>query len=179
MYNIPEYSNYYLTEDHRVCKKVNNKEVTRQAKGNGTFKLKNDQGEWKTVFLTRILASVFPPKPPEGFKQVPGYESLFINLLGQVWSSPTVNTPLGKILTPVTSCGYPRVSTGEYGTVAIHQLLALTYIDSKYIDKGLCVMHLDDDKLNYELSNLKVGTYSENIKAAYDSGLNPGNGLKK
>ena len=42
----------------------------------------------------------------------------------------------------------------------------------------LCCMHLDDNKHNNDLDNLKVGTYSENNKAAYSTVANLGNGLK-
>jgi hypothetical protein len=57
----------------------------------------------------------------------------------------------------------------------IQKLMAITFLDPDYSNKGLCVMHKDDDKTNNVLTNLKIGTYSENNKSAYDNGLNNGN----
>ena len=62
---------------------------------------------------------------------------------------------------------------------SIHSLIAITFLDENYIGKGLCCLHLDNNKNNHQLSNIKIGTYSENNKQAYTDGVNEGNGLKR
>lgn len=180
---IPEYSEYKLLECsdgiYKIIKIKTGKEVTitNPKKGNPYAKLKNDLGSWKSVGLHKIIALCNPPKVPEGFVLVPGYSKTFINKQGDVWISPGETNPLGTFSSPsINTTDYPIVSTECVGTKHsryVHILLALTYLDPSYLDKGLCVMHLDDNKSNFDLSNLKVATYSENNKAAYDTGVNP------
>lgn len=49
----------------------------------------------------------------------------------------------------------------------LHHLLALAYIRN---DKFEVVEHLDDNPLNYDISNLKFSTQSENLKRAFKNG---------
>ena len=49
----------------------------------------------------------------------------------------------------------------------LHHLLALAYIRN---DKFEVVEHLDDNPLNYDISNLKFSTQSENLKRAFENG---------
>ena len=49
----------------------------------------------------------------------------------------------------------------------LHHLLALAYINN---DKFEVIEHLDDNPLNYDLSNLKISTQSENLKRAFKNG---------
>lgn len=51
----------------------------------------------------------------------------------------------------------------------IHVLLAKAYIPNP--NNYPVVMHLDNDKTNYNLNNLKWGTVSQNTKAAFDDKL--------
>ena len=51
----------------------------------------------------------------------------------------------------------------------IHVLLAKAFIPNP--NNYPIVMHLDNDKTNYKLNNLKWGTISENTQAAFDDGL--------
>lgn len=174
---IPGFSNY-LFEDDQIVNLTTNKIVTwstRLKTKHPFVKLKNDNGEWKQLSKQKVISLVLPVAPPIGHHKVPGVLGLWINRKGSVWSEPTTITPLGTYLTIQYSDDpqkYPHVGC-KTGNWNVHQLLALTFIDPEYISKGLCVMHLDDDKNNFCLSNLKVGSYSENNKAAYDSGVNP------
>lgn len=174
---IPGFTNYSFCINTKTVKNIpRNKLVTvSSSKKSGTYvKIKSDAGAWKSISINTLESLCFPPEPPIGYVEVDKYPGVFINEFGQVWLAPTKSSPLGKYGTvyfPKDSKHYPSVST-KYGTLAIHQLLALAFLDSNYSEKGLCVMHLDDDKHNFKLSNLKVGTYSENNKAAYDSGVN-------
>ena len=51
----------------------------------------------------------------------------------------------------------------------LHRLLALAYLKNEN-DSIALVEHLDDNPLNYDLSNLKFSSYSENIKRAFING---------
>lgn len=56
-------------------------------------------------------------------------------------------------------------------TNTIHRLVALTYIPNPHNYR--VVRHLDNNKLNNHVSNLKWWTHSENNKQAIDDGLRP------
>lgn len=49
----------------------------------------------------------------------------------------------------------------------LHDILALAYIRN---EKFEVVEHLDDNPLNYDISNLKFSTQSENLKRAFKNG---------
>lgn len=180
---IPEYSEYDLIKVDglfKIIKTSSGKEIsiTSPKKGKEYVKLKNDLGLWKSVSLSKIIALCYPPAPPEGFTLVPGYTKTFVSKNGETWIGPGETTPLGTLSRPrYYENDYPQVcverETKNNGSRYVHILLALAYLDKDYLDKGLCVMHLDDNKANFCLSNLKIGTYSENNKAAYDTGVNP------
>lgn len=182
MYEIPNFPDYLLADcKSKVIRKKNNTEVTLQMRrgSKGHFKLKNALNKWQEISLSKILALIFPASIPEGFIQIPKYPGYFVNSQGEVWSAPSKPHPQGNMLTiQFQENKYPTVSIANT-TVAGHILLALTFLDPNYLESGYCVMHLDDNKHNFSLSNLKIGTYSENNTAAYAAGLNPGNGMKK
>lgn len=182
MYEIPSFSAYLLTPELEVLRKKDNKimPVYEDSAGNKFLKLKTDTGSFVKRAKAAIVALAIPVIAPEGFTEVPSYKGLFVSKEGGVWSAPSHKFPLGSYLKAYDNPnGYSSINTTRHGCVDVHKLLALTYLDKEYIQKGLCVMHLDDNKHNFSLKNLKVGTYSENNKAAYANGLNSGNGLKK
>lgn len=182
MYEIPNFSDYILTPEMEILRKKDNKvmPIYEDSAGNKFLKLKTDSGKFVKRVKDAIIALALPVKEPEGFIEVPSYKDLFVSMDGKVWSAPTHKFPLGTYLKINNGPNrYSSVNTSRYGCVEVHKLLALTFLDKDYLHKGLCVMHLDDNKHNFSLNNLKIGTYSENIKAAYANGLNPGNGLKK
>lgn len=82
---------------------------------------------------------------------------------GRIWSNKK-NTWL-KI--SETNGGYKQVNIGKV-IWTIHRLLATLFIPNP--DDLPIVMHLDNDRTNNSLNNLKWGTYSENQKHAYRSG---------
>lgn len=173
--DIEGYSNYYIDDKGNVINKRSNKKVSETVVGTNSrkLKLKDDSGLWKSVSKTKVLSLSREVSPPKGFFKVPGFMYLWVNELGEVWSAPNRNFPLGSILAQSkTSKGYLRVTTIE-GEIGVHQLIAFTFFDPEYLKRGLCVLHLDDDKTNNNKNNLKVGTYSENNKAAYLTGVNP------
>jgi len=70
--------------------------------------------------------------------------------------------------------GYLRLNLyydkNKYKTVKIHRLMAEVFIPNTYNKET--VNHIDGNKLNNHISNLEWATYSENIKHAYENGLN-------
>lgn len=148
--------------------------------GYKTYKVKNNTGKWVQLNLSKLKSLVGEVlKMPDDAKKIPGYNDYYIDKRGTVYSF-SIQRPDGIIMKQsIGSNGYPKINLGARKSKEIHQLLAITFIVEDYIERGLCVLHRDDNKLNCVLTNLCVGTYSQNNKDAYKSKLNPGNGLKK
>ena len=151
------------------------------AQGGVRFKMKNDVGTWFSVSERKIksLTSLKLVLPDDAVV-VPHSKDTYITPNGEVFTYSTANPQGTKLTIHVGSNGYPRVTVfykDKYSGIAVHRLLLEAFVDKDYISKGLCCLHKDDNKLNYCLDNLKIGTYSENNKDAYRTGLNPGNGL--
>ena len=69
-------------------------------------------------------------------------------------------------------CGIKYIqSDGSFKTITkrVHRLVAEAFID--HDDKNNIVMHLDNNKGNNSIDNLKWGTIQENTRQAYDDGL--------
>jgi len=118
---------------------------------------------------------------PTGAKSIPYTDNTyFTDKTGTIYSFSR-SYPNGKILKPsVGSSGYPSVNIvfkGRRRFITVHQLICRTFISVNYIEEGYCCLHADDNKLNYSLSNLSVGTYSQNNRDAYTRNLNTGNTL--
>lgn len=155
----------------------------RDFEGKSMVKLKHNSSVWKNVRLSSLksLCGIETLLIPKTARVIPHTEGLYhIDPEGNIYSFNSVRT--GKILKPYTPEGnYPVVKIfykGKSRNVEVHQLMCVTFIMEDYVEKGLVCMHSDDDKNNYSLSNLQVGTYSQNNKDAYTRGLNKGNGLK-
>lgn len=86
-----------------------------------------------------------------------------------------------KIRASFNNCGYLRVKIYNQ-KYFVHRLIAKTFIPNP--ENYPVVMHLDNDKTNNKLSNLRWGTYSQNTQQAcregrikgYQKGI--GNGLR-
>ena len=111
--------------------------------------------------------------------EIKGHPGYYITRRGHVYS------PRGKLKLKLNDSGYYRVTL--YGDIKerllVHRLVAEAYIPNP--DNLPIVMHLDNDKTNNKVSNLKCGTQSDNliqayednrIKTSYKPGI--GNGLK-
>jgi hypothetical protein len=83
--------------------------------------------------------------------------------------------PMGSAL---SSTGYLRVALEEKDSTSrknrfVHRLVASTFIENDDPDNKTIVMHLDNDKLNNHVSNLRWGTYSDNAQQAHADKLVP------
>ena len=95
----------------------------------------------------------------ENWKSIDEYENYEISDHGNV-----KNITTNKILKPsIDSNGYYKLSLYKNKiktTSKIHRLVAHAFLDNH--DDKLCVDHIDRDKLNNHISNLRYATNSEN-----------------
>jgi len=167
--------NRYNYSDKKVIDLVTktNMKLHSRKTGSTYYKLKNNKGVWGQITPQKLnsLCGIFTPMPKES-KLIPGFSNAWINKEGEVYVI-SVQNPDGYVLAHrVGNNGYPVVRL-ESKPVEVHKLLCKTFIMEDYIEKGLVCMHADDIKTNIDLSNLSVGTYSQNNLDAYASGANP------
>tara|TARA_R110000851_G_scaffold269038_1_gene421719 strand:+ start:664 stop:1254 length:591 start_codon:yes stop_codon:yes gene_type:complete len=180
---VENFTNYYYNKKSFTVHKIpSGCEITKQINKSGrqTFKMKGDDGYWKTMSMSKIRSlSKDVITIPQCAKELPYSDGkVFVSPLGDVYSFTTINPRGIKLKHGVSEAKYPSVSIflcGRYRTKGVHQLVAMTFIDKDYLEKGLVCMHKDDNKNNCHLSNLSVGTYSKNNKDAYITGVNTGN----
>tara|TARA_R110000796_G_C14248520_1_gene398257 strand:- start:22 stop:456 length:435 start_codon:yes stop_codon:yes gene_type:complete len=93
-------------------------------------------------------------------KEIPNYNGRYlISKEGGVYSIPK-----GRHLKPYKSVrGYLVVNLSKK-LRPIHQLVAETYLDASYKDKGLVVDHIDRVKTNNELANIRLISKADNFK---------------
>jgi hypothetical protein len=177
--NIKGFPNYHWdgTDVWNIHKRRLVKTTTRKGSTSSFVKLKSDIGAWLSVQISRVRSLSGESDVPVGFVLVPHTKGkVFINPNGEIYSCQTVRT--GIKLVPRVYTDYPIISINykdRNRKVEVHQLMCVTFYDRSYIEKGLVCLHKDNDKSNYLLTNLKVGTYSENNKQAYADGINQGN----
>lgn len=100
---------------------------------------------------------------------IKGYEGKYkINESGII-----INKKGHAMRTAVSNSGYLRVCLEEKDSTnrineSVHRLVAKTFIENDDPVNKNVVMHLDNDRLNNHISNLKWGTQSENMKQAFD-----------
>ena len=103
-------------------------------------------------------------------KQIPNFPNYTISIDGIIMGQTAEKAQThGKN-------GYKYVTVYANNTskkLYVHRLMAELYIPNP--ENKRTVNHIDGDKHNNNLSNLEWNTDGENIKHAYDNGLNPGN----
>jgi hypothetical protein len=117
---------------------------------------------------------------PEGFKEISGYDGrYFINEKGEVWSTfkhrvltqhldSSKNYLQSLLMVPGRKTGIPR---------SIHKLMAITWLGKPPGEIGskrgqYCINHKDGNKLNNHVDNLEWMTSEENLRHAWENGLN-------
>lgn len=100
------------------------------------------------------------------WRQVCGFENYLINCKGQI-----VNTSTHKLLRFSERNGYLRVNLSQNNKqhqLSVHRLVYETFIGS--IPKDMLVDHIDGNRANNKLNNLRLVTQSENMKNSMANG---------
>lgn len=117
---------------------------------------------------------------------IPGYEGLYqVSNFGRIRSLNRIKfngkgyyTLPARIISIYykSNHGYPTVhltnSNGKKCVATIHRLVATAFVPNP--ENLPVVLHSDDNKLNLRSDNLTWGTQSENLIAAFKTGVNPG-----
>lgn len=112
----------------------------------------------------------------EIWKQVKGFPLYEVSNLGRVKSKHhSKRHPNGGLIIGCkTSSGYLKVflsdGKGNQKQQSVHRLVAQAFIPNP--SGKLTINHKDGNKTNNSVDNLEWSTYSENIRHAFDSGLN-------
>lgn len=105
-------------------------------------------------------------------KLIPQFNHHYVTEDGKIINEKTgVTKKLQTLKSGYLACTITEFNKGT--TVLLHRALALTYLPNP--ENKRTVNHIDGDKQNNCLSNLEWATDAENIKHAYDKGLNKGN----
>jgi len=112
----------------------------------------------------------------EVWKDIPGYEGIYqASNTGKIKSLPRMcgkfHKEPGRILIASEQNGYPRVALckdGKGKNFKVHKLVALTFLGPR--PEGQEVMHLDGNKKNPELPNLRYGSRKCNAAFKIDHG---------
>lgn len=160
-----------LTAQHFI-ENPNNLPVVNHKDGN---KLNNQINnlEWVTYsentkhwkdnnHITRKQAEYYKEDlPGEIWKE---FDNYFVSSKGRIRHKIKNN-----LLQPTITCGYYKVRLSNNGLVKdymIHQLVYLVF-KGEYNKESYIIDHIDGDKLNNDINNLRLLTKSENVIAAY------------
>lgn len=106
---------------------------------------------------------------------VPGYPDYRVSRQGEVYSclerggTGKATTKWRKLKPHKETNGYYRVKFYNKDRLAVHQVVARTYIGEQV--NGIQVNHIDGDKLNNRLNNLEYVTPKQNTQHAIMMGL--------
>jgi hypothetical protein len=111
----------------------------------------------------------------ETWRPIPGYEGRYdVSDQGRVRSWLGWGKPVPHVLAcDRSSLGYVRVTlhlSGRQSTITVHRLVMQAFVGPP--PEGLEVRHLDGDRTNNRLSNLRYGTASENMQDRIRHGNN-------
>lgn len=114
----------------------------------------------------------------EEWKQIPDYPNYYVSNLGRVRSEAQRKPK--ELKTCDDRYGYPKVSVSRDGkrtTKNVYQLVANAFIDG--YEEGLQVNHKNGNKHDNRATNLEWVTVGDNLRHAYNNGLNYGPPKKK
>ena len=98
----------------------------------------------------------------------------------EVYRDGSIHIIKGGIMKPLRSCGYLYYflydGTNHAKSFSIHKLVATHFIPNPNNYKE--VNHIDGNKMNNSAENLEWCSHSQNMKHAYDHGLNCGSRKK-
>ena len=98
---------------------------------------------------------------------IPGFENYKVFENGEVFSFARKQSGV-KLNPGISTSGYLQVGlyvSGVSTSVSVHRLVASVYLGLDLNDSKSLVDHIDGNKLNNHVSNLRIVTPSENIRA--------------
>lgn len=115
----------------------------------------------KNLITTRRKESIYYKEDLENeiWKKIPNYH-YSISSYGRVRNDETL-----LLLSPSLTCGYLKVRLSNNGKVkdfTIHKLVYCIFHEINNIEKGYTIDHIDGNKTNNQLNNLRMITLSEN-----------------
>lgn len=104
---------------------------------------------------------------------IKGFSNYMASNLGNIKSINYKRSGKTQILKPHDTGGYLQTmlksDNGKYMTVKVHKIVTLAFLGER--QKQQEVNHIDGNKHNNNISNLEYCSHSDNIKHAYDNGL--------
>lgn len=108
----------------------------------------------------------------EVWKYVPGYENKYkVSSFGNVESIKRKvgkrNVPAKKLTPCMSGRSYYSVvlwDNSKFKRMSVHQLVAMAFLSHTPNGNKLVVDHIDGNKLNNNIKNLRVLSHSENLK---------------
>lgn len=110
-------------------------------------------------------------RPIRRWRPIPGFPRYWVSDDGKVWSAYKAERGKGGIKATVLNFGYPVVTLdmgGKHYARRVHALVLLAFVGPR--PEGMDIRHLDGDRTNANLSNLRYGTRSENVRDAIKHG---------
>jgi len=115
---------------------------------------------------------------PRNSEPICGFPGYYVTPAGQVWSTKgkdgSADKATARVLKGALSDGYPRVTlcnAGKRKRLFIHRLVAETFLGP--CPDGLEVAHLNGNRRDSRLTNLRYVTRSENHRHKIDHGTMP------
>lgn len=100
---------------------------------------------------------------PNDLKPIPGHTAFYASESGEIWRRFSYG--FRQLRGYITRTGYHRVNLRRAGTSHyIHRLIAVTFLNPPADFQELQVRHMDGDKQNNAVSNLRWGTCEMNIE---------------
>lgn len=183
---IEGFADYFLAGD-TIIRVSTGKEIEPKFKNRNNepfYRLYDNQHSRKQLTIEKIRSLAgLKLKLPSDAKEIRGSEGkYFIDRKGTVYSF-AIKNPEGVSLNPLVLRGkYPEVKVKYCDVrrmVGVHVLLCDTFLMSGYAAKGLVCMHADNNKHNYSLDNLSIGTHQQNLQDAHTDGLHPNRSLPR
>lgn len=112
----------------------------------------------KTEYYTEDL-------PQEEWRRYQDFELYLISNYGRVR-----NVQTNRILKPTLACGYYKVRLSKNGNVTdklVHYLVFETFLPEKKLSSNEVIDHIDGNKLNNHINNLRCVSNSENVNSAF------------